>query len=57
MSPKAVFMAFAQFAFWLGWLIAAYTFTRSAHNEAIEHHAAHWDATTGEFKWNDEAKP
>lgn len=45
--------ALMSFAF-TAWIFMFFTVpTSRAQREAIAHHAAHYEADTGDFKWND----
>jgi len=37
--------------------VCTFTFNSAYEREAIKHNAAHYDAKTGAFTWNDEVKP
>ena len=39
------------------WMMTITTPTEYWHAQAIAHNAAHYDATTGRFEWNERVKP
>lgn len=44
-------------SFLLGIIVGNTLQINKLHIEAIQHNVAHYDATTGQFKWNDEIIP